>query len=337
MLVAFANTVAASMNHAGVSDDEEALLAQEAAFGGLGEEIDVHQHLTKDMFTKPQSVIIDFDMIASPAQADLSPEAATWKLAAHLSKQLKQNLALRNRHVAADGELAGNLHRCIPLGLRIIQQKNDFPFFMGIHVPGMMDVNLHKDGQAVWRVPPNTPTMKVKEQAFEPKNVVNQYIYANFRNCTPEDVDHAIKLHPARGKTPAHAQILVGSLPHQLIKDNLEAGNWGTQLPYINVQQIFAPPAGVLHVQVTELMGNQVKELLKPEMEAAQEAMVNLDDFVVTFKRADGVQSFKSPKNMNGLLIGSDSNGVKTDVVNSTQLQKICTFHIKAELSFILF
>lgn len=316
------------------SDDEH--MAQQAAYA-LGEEIDVHQHLTKDMFTKPQSVIMDFDLVATPAELDLSPEKATWKLQSHLSKLLKQNLALRNRHAPSEEELAGNLHRCIPLGLRIIQQKNDFPYFMGIHVPGMMDVNLHKDGQAVWRVPPNTPTMKVKEQAFEPRNTVNQYIYANFRNCTPEDVEHAIQLHPARGKTPGHAQILVGSLPHQLIKDNLALGNWSSQLPYINVAQIMDPPPGQLKVQVTEAMGNQVKELLKPEMEAAQEAMINLEDFVVTFKRADGVTSFKSPKNMNGLLIGADSNGIKTDVVNAAQLQKMCTFHIKAEVSFILF
>lgn len=325
------------MNHSDDDGDNHELMAQQAAFGVIGEEVDVHQHLTKDMFTKPQSIIMDFDLVATPAELDLSPDKATWKLAPHLSKMLKQNLALRNRHIAGEDDLAGNLHRCIPLGLRIIQQKNDFPYFMGIHVPGMMDVNLHKDGQSVWRVPPNTPTMKVKEQAFEPSNIVNQYIYANFRNCTPEDVEHAIQVQPARGKTPAHAQVLVGSLPHQLIKDNLAAGNWATELPLINVQQIFEPPAGQLRVQVTERMGTQIKELLKPEMEAAQQAMVNLNDFVVTFKRADGVASFKSPKNMNGLLIGSNAKEINTEVVNTTQLQKMCTFHIKAEMSFILF
>jgi hypothetical protein len=318
------------------SDDEGARAAMQAAYA-IGEDIDVHQHLTTDMFTKPQSVIMDFDLVATPAELDLSPEKATWKLQSHLSKLLKQNLALRNRHMAGEEHLAGNLNRCIPLGLRIIQQKNDFPYFMGIHVPGMMDVNLHKDGQAVWRVPPNTPTMKVKEQAFQPTNIVNQYIYANFRNCTPEDVEHAIQLHPARGKTPAHAQVLVDSLPHQLVKDNLMAGKWATELPYINVGQVLNPPPGQLRVQVTELMGNQIKELLKPEMTAAQEAMVNLDDFVVSFKRADGVTSFKSPKNMNGLLIGASAKDMNTEVVNTAALQKMCTFHIKAEMSFILF
>lgn len=329
-----ANSTYYAVNETMGSDDEH--MAQEAAFA-LGDEIDVHQHLTKDMFTKPQSVIVDFDLIATPAELDLSPEKATWKLAQHLSKSFKQNLALQDRHTAGEDALAGNLHRCIPLGLRIIQQKNDFPYFIGIHVPGMMDVNLHKDGQAVWRVPPHTQTMKVKEQAFEPRNIVNQFIYANFRNCTPEDVEHAIQLHPARGKTPAHAQVLVGSLPHQLIKDNLELGNWASEAPFINVPQIINPPAGQLRVQVTERMGNQIKELLKPEMEAAQKAMINLDDFVVTFKRADGVASFKSPKNMNGLLIGSSAKDIDSQVVNTVQMQKMCTFHIKAEMSFILF
>lgn len=322
----------------GSDGEQQEIMAQEQAFP-VGDEmiVDPLQHLTPDMFTKPQTTLIDFDLVASPAELALSPSKATWKLAPHLSKLLKQNLAMRNRHMAGEDDLAGNLHRCVPLGLRIIQQKNDFNFFMGMHVPGMMDVNIHKDGQAVWRVPPNTPTMKVKEQAFQPANIVNQFIYANFRSCTPEDLDHALQLQPARGKTPAHAMVLVDSLPHQLIKDNLLAGKWGEELAAFNVNSVLAPPQGQLRVQVTERMGKQIKELLEPEMKAAQEAFVNLNDFVVTFKRADGVDSFSSPKNMNGLLIGSNMKAIDTDVINTTQLQRVCTFHIKAELSYLLF
>lgn len=318
----------------GSSDVEEAVAEQVFP---MGADIELSQHLTRDMFARPQTVRIDFDLVASPAELAQSPGKATWKLLPHLLKQLKQNLALKNRHMPSDAELAGNLHRCIPLHLEIVQQKNDLPFFMGIEMPGMMNTNLHKHGQCVWRVPPDTPTMLVGKPAFEPVNVVNQFQYNNLRRVTDEDLYHAVQLHPAKGKTPAHAMVLVGSLAYKMIEDNLVAGNWAEELEHFDVDTFFNPPRGQLRVQVSEKMGKQVIESLETPLKEARESFVDLNDFVVSFVRADGVDSFESPKNINGELIGTSQKGVNTKVLNTTRLQKRGTFHIKADFTFLLF
>lgn len=322
----------------GNSDDEgmDAMQAQQEAFQ-LGADVDVQQHLNKDMFTKPQTVIIDFDLTASPAELAQTPGKACWKLQSHLTQQLKQNMATRNRHIAGEADLAGNLQRCVPLHLEILQQKNDFPFAMGIKIPGMMDTNIHKDGQCVWRVPPDTPTMKVGEAAFEPVNIINQYQYVNYRTCTEEDLTHAVQQQPAKGKTPAHAMILVNSLPHELMKQNLIAGKWQEELDRFDVDNFFNPRQGQLRVQVTEKMGNQIVELLEAPIREAKDSFVNLNDLVVTFERADGVNSFISPKNINGQLIGTSQKGVSTQKLNTDRLQRRDTFHVKAKLTYILF
>jgi hypothetical protein len=318
-------------------EDPAAMQAQQEAFSGLGDEIDVQQHLSKDMFTKPQTVTIDFDLIASPAELAQTPSKATWKLLPHLSKQLKQNMATRNRHIAGESELAGNLQRCVPLHLEIVQQKNDFPFAIGIKIPGMMDTNIHKDGQCVWRVPADTPTMLVGKAAFEPVNIINQYQYVNYRTCTEEDLSHAVQQQPAKGKTPAHAMVLVESLPYELMKKNLMAGKWQEELDKFDVDNFFNPGRSQLRVQVSEKMGKQIVELLEAPIRDAKDTFVNLNDLVVTFERADGVDSFISPKNINGEMIGTSQKGVSTQKLNTARLQKRSTFHIKAQLTYILF
>lgn len=318
------------------SDGEDAVQVQQEAFP-LAADIDAQQHLTADMFTKPQSIIIDFDLVASPAELAQSPSKATWKLLPHLSKSLKQNMAMRNRHLASEAELAGNLHRCVPLHLKILQQKNDMPFFMGIQVPGMMDTNMHKHGQCVWRVPPDTPTMLVGVAAFEPVNIINQYQYANYRACTEDDLQHAVTLNPRKGNTPGHALVLVGSLPYKIIEENLVAGRWQEELDQFDVDQFFNPGRSQLRVQVTEKMGRQVVEMLEAPIKEARESMINLNDFVVSFVRADGVDSFESPKNINGELIGTTAKGVSSKKIIADRLQRRCTFHIKAELTYLLF
>lgn len=323
-------------NSDGEGSDNAAAMAQEQAFQ-LGDDIDVQQHLSKDMFTKPQRITIDFELVASPAELAQTPGKATWKLLPHLSKQLKQNMAIRNRHIAGEAELAGNLQRCVPLHLEIIQQKNDMPFAMGIKIPGMMDTNIHKDGQCVWRVPADTATMMVGRSAFEPVNVINQYQYVNYRSCTAEDLAHAVQIQPAKGKTPAHAMILVESLPYELMKKNLEAGKWHEELDKFDVNTFFRPGPSQLRVQVTEKMGHQMVELLEAPIREAKDSFVNLDDFVVSFVRADGNESFTSPKNINGELIGTSQKGVSTQKLNTARLQKRGTFHIKAEFTYLLF
>lgn len=300
----------------------------------VGSELDNDQHLTKDMFTQVQRTLMDIDVTASLAELEQNPSLATWKLMPHLSKEFKQNLALKNRHLATGEELAGNLNRCIPLHLEILQQKNSFPVAMGIHVPGMMDKNLYKHGQCVYRVPPDTQTMLVGQNVFEPTNKITQWMYDNYRMCTVEDLETDIKHFAKTAKVPAHATIAVGSLAHEALKENLAAGKWQSELEHIDVEEIFDPK--MRHtVQVTPIMAKQIAGLLEPMIKETADSFINLEDFNVKIVRADGQANFAAPQGIHGELIGSNVTNAPKIVTDKLQTRYNVT--IKAALYHVNF
>ena len=97
---------------------------------------------------------------------------------------------------------------------------------MGFRIPGMMDNNLHRNGNCVWRVPPDTQTMMVGKSVFEPTNIVNKYMYNNYRSCTLEDLATDVKFFGKTTKKPAYATVAVGSLAYETLVSNLDEGHW---------------------------------------------------------------------------------------------------------------
>lgn len=318
------------------SDMEERIGAAAPTPDQAQAEVDqaMQEHVKKEMFSKAQSTTLDIDIIASPAELAQTIESNIWKLMPHMNKELKQNMAIKNRDMASGDQLAGNLNRCIPLHLEIIQQKNEFPFAMGIHVTGMMDTTLHRHGQCVWRVPPNTQTMKVNEAAFEPKSKINAYMYSNYKMCTLEDLATDVKLIGKTAKNAGHCNVLVGSLAYETLVDHLSRGVWEDQHEQLNLEHIFEPGRSP-SVMITEKMGTELVNLLKEPIEEVANSFINLENFHIQVVRADGVNDFASPKNLIGELVGSDK--VSGSKLNTDKLQKRYCFHIKAKLDYILF
>ncbi len=301
----------------------------------LRSDVDMQQHLTRKMFSKVQQALIDIDISASPAQLAQTIGSNVWRLANHLTKNLKANMGTRNRHLAAPEEMAGNLNRCIPLHLEVKMVKNTFPYFMGIKIPGMMDTNLHKNGACVYRVPPDTQTLKVKEAVFEPVNVVNKWNYDTYRRCTLEDLDRDVEFFKAEpGKHDAHAMVTVRSLAYKTLCDSLAEGCWQEEYDHFDIDAVENPGRSA-KVQVTTKMGKQIKELLRPDVEEAAAGFINLEDFNVETVRADGIGAFDTPKGLHGELIGKGvASGSK---LNTDRMQKACCFYIKAAFFYQLF
>jgi len=325
------------------SDDEGAHLQQQQAFplGAAAPQVeqqeiadDVSDHLTASMFKKTQKIILDIDVVASPAELAMNGTLATWRLPPQLLNALKYNTALTDRHTATGEQLAGNLSRCIPLGFKVIQQQNLFPYAMGIKAPGvMLDQNLHANGACLWRVPGQTATMLVGQDAFSPANIVNRYAYNNYRFCTVEDLASDVTF-PAGRSAKGRAQVSVNSLAYQTLVQSLQDGHWADQINDINVDQIFEPGRN-LTVEVTERIGNDIVKFLKPQVEAAANSFVDLQDLRFDVVRADAHKDFASAKSLIGEVV---STGVlKGDAMKATQLQTRVPFHIKAEFTFVLF
>jgi hypothetical protein len=301
-------------------------------------DIDTQQHLTPDMFVKAQEMIMDIEVVASPAQMEQNPNLRTWQLAPHILKELKQNLATVNRDRATEDQLAGNLSRCIPLHLEVQEKMNGFPYAMGIEIPGMMNKNLHKNGACVTRVPAHVgfTALGTPQAVFEPTNIVSAYMYENYKMCTVEDLANDIKFVKGTPKTKAHAMVAVGSLAYASLKDNLEnPHNWADQRHEIDEALIEAPGRNTYAVQVTEAMGKDLHNLLREPIEKAASSFINLADFNVKFVRADGNSSFTAFKGINGELMADTA--VNAPTYRSELMQRACTFYIKAKLVYILF
>lgn len=323
------------------SDQEHAAYAgddMQQQLQPMGVEIDPNEHITESMFNKVQKVILDFDVTASPAEMAADASKRIWQLKSQLRAQLKQNLAKTDRATATEDQLAGNLQRCIPLNMRIMQQSNSFPYAMGIEIEGMMNTNLHRDGSCVWRVPPNTPTMKVDEIAFAPNNLVTAHMYSNYKMCTLEDLDNDIKAIAAvpSKNVPAHALVASGSLAHTWLKKNLvETSHWDAERPHLDIGLIMDTPDTQHYVQVTARMGTELRDMLRGPITEAANSFIDLDAFNVRFVRADGNPSFVTPKGINGDI--ASNRTVKADKIRSDKMELQSTIHIKAELAYILF
>ncbi len=302
----------------------------------LAEDVDLQQHLTKDMFSKAQDIIIDFDLVASPAELSASLAANKWQLAAYLTSRFKQNLATSNRHLADAAQLAGNLNRCVPLHLEILQHQNTFPFAMGLNIAGMMPTTLHKHGECLWRVPAGTATMKVNEAAFSPQNLINQYMYANYRMCTVEDLSSDlvhVKGNQKQG-TEDHYSVAVGSFAYSELIRGLDAGHWQDQMDEVNIEHIDNPGRSPT-VTITKKMGDDLHASIRGPVEEVANSFINLENLVAEFVRADGINEFNSPKNIAGEIVGSDKvSGTK---LNTDMLQTRCTFHVRGKLTYLLF
>jgi len=329
------------------SDDEGTLANQAFPVGGsaaagavvpVETEVadDVGEHLKTTDFRNVQTKLIDIDLVATPAELAQNGALATWRLPPQLLNQLKYNKAMTDRHTASGEHLAGNLNRCIPLSLKILQQQNTFPFAIGISAPGiMMDDNLHAHGSCLWRVPGQTPTMLVgQQQVFQPVNIVNRYAYNNYRMCTVEDLKQDVTF-PAGRTAKGRSAIAVNSLAYQTLVQSLENGTWQDQLQDINVDSIFEPGRNAT-VEVTEKMGRDIVKFLEPQVEQAANSFVDLQSFGFEVVRADSQRDFSSAKNLIGEIVSStgttDNKKMKSD-----QLQTRSTFSIKAEFSFVLF
>lgn len=314
------------MSYRNVSDDEDS----------SQEELAIVQHVAPNMFAQYQSIPIDIEIVASPVELARNPDKCIWKMQQHLGRHFKQNLAVSNRMQAGAEDLAGNLDRMLPLGFDVEMQGNTFPFAMGVDIPGMMKNNIHRDGVCTYRLPPGLQPVPCQKSIFDAENKVSRHMYENYRLCTKEDLDNDIEFKKARGEMDAHARIAVGSLAYEALTDNLKKGHWNDQrLTRQQVYNIFQP--NDYTVQVTEKMGEDIRNLLEPEVERVAKSFLNLADFNIKIHRADGEKSFTSPKKIAGAINQMAGGKTTTTKLNMDALQRNCTFYIKGMLHYLLF
>lgn len=298
----------------------------------------IQEHVKPNMFAHYQTMEMDIELVASPVELARNPSKCVWKFQPHLSKEFKQNLAMTNRSRAGAEHLVGNLDRLLPLGFEVKMHGNTFPYAMGIDIPGLMSRNLHKSGTCAHRVPTGTIMQKADMHIFDPESKVSRHMYENYRMCTMEDLDEDITFHKANpGKHDAHATVAVGSLAYETLAENLQKGHWAEEgLSRQQIAHIFSPGDNYT-VQVTEKMGNDVRELLRPEVEQVATSFISVNNLCVKIHRADGVEGFATPKQIAGAINTAAAGKETATKINMDALNRNCVFYVKGELKFLLF
>jgi hypothetical protein len=303
-------------------------------------------HLTKDMFSKAQTVTLCMDIQGSPEQLEGGRVSKFWRIKPHDTQEFKQIMTLRNRDKATGEERAGNLNRCIPLHLEIVRENNSYPYYMGMKFPGMVPKVLHKSGRTHWRTPPNTSTHMVERAVFEPSNVITKHMYENWRMCSLESLVDDITHVPGNKNKVGYSTIAVDSLAYDVLVSNLgnacdpnaeDGGHWCQyDLSEDDVDDLYsASNRRKKIVTVPTEIAKEIEVALKDPLEEIAKSFVNLEDLVVEFERADGVHAFNSTRNLHGELVGSDID--PNHDLRSAKLAKRACYGITADFTFILF
>jgi hypothetical protein len=295
---------------------------------------EVPRHLGSDVFSNVKKVWLDIDLVATPEELANGQKSTTWKLLPHLpGRHLKQNMATKDRHLAGDEDLAGDLRQCIPIEFKITEHSNSFPFPIGIQAPGMMPKTLHRHGACLWRVQPGTAPTMVGEKAFEPVNVIDEHMYENYAMCTLESLDADIALVPAKGKqTVGYGRIATNSVAYKTLITNLNRGAWAKEAQDMDMQTIYeAPERHVRSVEVPLKVAEDIRNTLRPIVEETIKRCVDLENMNFEIVRADGNPHFNSPQGFIGELVGVADNKLK-----SKKLMTTARFHVKGEFSFVL-
>jgi len=287
--------------------------------------------LRSEQFALPQRVRLYITMTASPNELQQDATRSLWSVSAHLTDNFQQNMALRNRHLAVGNDLEGSAHRVMPLGVRITNHQNTFPFAIGLRIPGLMDRTLLRNDKAVWVVGPNVASLGQAQDVFDPSNPMNQWQYEHLRICSPDDLDNDIQ-YTGKGR----AKIAVGSFPHSRLCDRIAGREWDvTELEGVNIGHVM-DPGHDQEVEVPEHIAKAVEGEIRPYIEEAVGGLIDATKWNMSMFRADGEKTWNSPRQLVGSMAASKHvNGGKK--LNTDVLHTVQHFAVECELAFNTF
>lgn len=333
-----------SPSHSGdegsMSDVDENIETQEPI--GVEEEpaLIFNPHVKPEQFRNKSQVILNISVTATPEQLEQGHVSTVWTIPPSELKNLKQNMAKTNRHLATEADLLGDLKKCVPLEFQILRERNSFPYAMGIQATGLLAKSINQDGTFLWRVDPDTQPHMVGISVFEPTSPIDASLYSTARGATLRELDEAIKHHKGTKGKADYATIAVGTLPYEMLCLNLEHGHWREEgLTRKQLQRIFEPERYEQTVQVTPNIAATLKERLTGPLKDIHERCIDMEKFSVNIMRADGNPSFSSPQGLHLALpsgVGSKLDEKDGGNLGQLRLKQTCNFSVAAAMTFIL-
>lgn len=291
------------------------------------DQLKMYTPIREDFFKRPMKVRLHMAVVGSPHEMQTNPTRAVWKIPTHLTRALKDNLAVHDRHLAREEDLVGALNRVVPLGIRVFNHQNSFPYAIGVRIPGMMDRTLTGHDQYVYVVGPHQQPPGHPVDVFDPSNIFNEWQYANTQLCSPEDLARDL-VHTEKGRT----KIAVNSFPHARLQERLKAREFSREeLASVNISHVM-DPGHDQEIEVPRAIGEAIESEIKPYVEEATRGMLDANKWHMTVHRADGHANWATPHDLVGTLVTSKT--AKASKVESDLLHRVARFSIDAELMY---
>lgn len=280
---------------------------------------------------RTQTVTLHALFVGSPSDFKQDKTKTVFRIPTHLLKELQDNVAHTDRHLATGADLKGSASRIVPLNLDVVETSSDVPFLVGGRVGGMLDKVLTANDKYAFTVLPGHSERRVN--IFHPENPFNSWRYHNATQVTLEDLKDSVKhidskIKGAEGRT----KIATGSFPHAYLMQRIrERGFTADQLRGTDIDHVMDPGHNQ-EVEVSRTIGEQIEKEILPIAEDAAKGFIDASNWNVTIHR-DGNPDWSSPMNVIGSMVSSktaDASYISTDL-----MQKKNHVSVTMELTYL--
>ena len=257
---------------------------------------------------------------------------AIWKPNAEELKKLRQVTALQNRDNAKEEDIVGDLSRCIPLELQVMEYGSGCPRLVGADIYGMRKTKSTGTSSHTWIFPATKTEYRVKsdECITQPTNVIDKIAYKTWRKVDLDSVGDEVHY----DKKNNVALVDTSGVVFAVFKDNMLQGAWkDLQLPVGEI--LDAEKAGVTHLSLPPECIRNCEEHIRPFLENIDQSFHNWNNFFVEFKIADGAQSWNDTRRG---LVGEQMNTGKTrGVIDNRALNKRFGIWMRLKAKYVLY
>ena len=257
---------------------------------------------------------------------------AIWKPSAEELKKLRQVTALQDRDNAKEEDIVGDLSRCIPLELKVMEYGSGCPRLVGADVYGMRKTKSTGTSSHTWIFPATKTEYRVKsdECITQPTNIFDKVAYKTWRKVDIESLGDEVHY----DKKNNVALVDTSGVIFAVFKDNMLQGAWKEQqLPVGEILE--AERAGVTHLSLPPECIKHCEEHIRPYLENIDKSFHNWNNFFVEFKIGDGAQTWNDTRK--GLVGEMMSSGKTRGVIDDRSLNKRFGIWMRLKAKYVLY
>lgn len=312
------------------------------------------QHIGKRFVTKATCVtkFLDVDFVGTAIQFAKGLASTDFRIADHLQDELKFIDTDVDRHQATAEQRKGNVRRICILSMPVVEHGSTAPYAVDlVSDKYLMRSTIATHDSALHRVQAHTPVAAVKFNVFSPTSYMDEYTYKNGIVCNRELVESWVREPTGKDKnwhvevgSEQEPSLAYQTLVHNMFHEDPKKRAWVKEPLSEKQREAIRAPTGQT-VEVTPNIGRMIKARLLKDVADFEARCIDLNEFVISARRSDGISDWASPDNLIGEildaehLIGDDAAATLSTENHEvpTALKTRFNVHTKFKARLILF